>query len=707
MHVISFSSSFGVLHPDGPTGPYRPSAKVRNCSNLRIETGNASLRRAFRQNDQRPLTIGFDYGDLGTFHPTGDYASMLNSLMGETVRYLPLACEWEEIPEAYKAHIFPTLESYFDLASWYNNQDKVVMGNNVYTVGDRVKLGLQLKLRILWRKNKQRIKADHFTRYGSAEEARNHLPPKKVWGDRTEDEWNNLVDWWSHPDRVARSLQNAANRAKNTILTHQGKKSFAQGRNEYVRSRCHPDTRQIKIAGVLRGIARSYKFGRGAGSDIEEKDQESSCYGKQTSEVASNGLIWCIEGCADVPKSENDVWSHRLVASSTLRHMLFKRPLSRPRILVPFPFCDGHRIVLVLAGDRYKRGHKRLRHILDMGRSISLLSGWMGKWTQASYLECLMLSLNEQIAELNTIYVSETKGNEGKERLPMYLSSVIILKFKDDDFIKFSLKFHILKLLRKAQIVSEEKILFVLQPGFFKQRYTTRYTLPLTGLSSLLVQGLYIVALDEEDTYGLCVLGQCRRRFEGMTVYWSLMYKEYFKGAGCTDSVEGSGRYEDEEQMKGLQQLLIYIKYVLVVRDKSKENKILLLQGSPPSFKERITAQGYGLLKKSLYGVLKQSPKQSRSLAPLGGTLPRYTCVLDCPFRVMMLEDVDRTSKRQMYLALRKARLRKGIGLKRNTNCECGVNIRQLKDKAAETRLTKVFYGPKFKYLDGFTLVIE
>ncbi|GJX24400.1 hypothetical protein Tco_0228845 [Tanacetum coccineum] len=35
---------------------------------------------------------------------------MLNSLMGETVKYLPLACEWEEIPEAYKAHIFPTLE---------------------------------------------------------------------------------------------------------------------------------------------------------------------------------------------------------------------------------------------------------------------------------------------------------------------------------------------------------------------------------------------------------------------------------------------------------------------------------------------------------------------------------------------------------------------------------------------------------------------
>ncbi|GJV48045.1 hypothetical protein Tco_1438257 [Tanacetum coccineum] len=30
--------------------------------------------------------------------------------MGETVRPLPLACEWEEIPEAFKAHIYPTLE---------------------------------------------------------------------------------------------------------------------------------------------------------------------------------------------------------------------------------------------------------------------------------------------------------------------------------------------------------------------------------------------------------------------------------------------------------------------------------------------------------------------------------------------------------------------------------------------------------------------
>ncbi|GJR82860.1 hypothetical protein Tco_0153645 [Tanacetum coccineum] len=75
-----------VVHPDGPTGPYRPSAKVPM---LRLETGNASLRKAFRENNKQPLQLGFDYADLGTFHPLGNFASMLNSLMGKH-RPLPL-----------------------------------------------------------------------------------------------------------------------------------------------------------------------------------------------------------------------------------------------------------------------------------------------------------------------------------------------------------------------------------------------------------------------------------------------------------------------------------------------------------------------------------------------------------------------------------------------------------------------------------------
>ncbi|GJS81512.1 hypothetical protein Tco_0748053 [Tanacetum coccineum] len=67
-----------------PNRPVPP--KTCQSSSLRIETGNASLRKAFRHNNQQPLTHGFDVDDLGTFHPIGDYASMLNSLMGETIR---------------------------------------------------------------------------------------------------------------------------------------------------------------------------------------------------------------------------------------------------------------------------------------------------------------------------------------------------------------------------------------------------------------------------------------------------------------------------------------------------------------------------------------------------------------------------------------------------------------------------------------------
>ncbi|GJW76355.1 hypothetical protein Tco_0138037 [Tanacetum coccineum] len=233
MACVAPRSHGGDAGGSPPRRPNRPVPAQCQSSMLRLETGNKSLRKAFRENNEQPLQLGFDYDDLGTFHPIGNFASMLNSLMGETIRPLPLACEWEEIPEAFKAHIYPTLESHFNIAEWYNNQDKVVVESNVYTVGERVRLGLDLKLRLLWRKNKNRIKADHYAKHDSPEEAKNHPPPPRVWGDRTQDNWNELVDWWSHPDRVSRSLQNAANRAKNTIITHQGKKSFAQGRNEY------------------------------------------------------------------------------------------------------------------------------------------------------------------------------------------------------------------------------------------------------------------------------------------------------------------------------------------------------------------------------------------------------------------------------------------------------------------------------------------
>ena len=111
----------------------------------------------------------------------------------------------------------------------------MLVGNNEYTVGERVKLGLELQMRLLWRKYKGRIKSHHFKTHETPAEARLQPPPPTVWRNRTREDWEDLVDWWSHPDRMARSVKNAENRAKSTITTHQGKKSFARGRNEFVR----------------------------------------------------------------------------------------------------------------------------------------------------------------------------------------------------------------------------------------------------------------------------------------------------------------------------------------------------------------------------------------------------------------------------------------------------------------------------------------
>ncbi|GKA96083.1 hypothetical protein Tco_0818178 [Tanacetum coccineum] len=59
--------------------------------------------------------------------------------------------------------IYPTLESYFNLAEWYNNQDKVVVEQNVYTVGERkVDKGYYEDLVETWRKGHSNKKTGQF-----------------------------------------------------------------------------------------------------------------------------------------------------------------------------------------------------------------------------------------------------------------------------------------------------------------------------------------------------------------------------------------------------------------------------------------------------------------------------------------------------------------------------------------------------------------
>ncbi|GKB92963.1 hypothetical protein Tco_0979100, partial [Tanacetum coccineum] len=47
-----------------PRRPTRPVPAQCQSSMLRLETGNRSLRKAFRENNEQPLKIGFDYEDL-------------------------------------------------------------------------------------------------------------------------------------------------------------------------------------------------------------------------------------------------------------------------------------------------------------------------------------------------------------------------------------------------------------------------------------------------------------------------------------------------------------------------------------------------------------------------------------------------------------------------------------------------------------------
>ncbi|GJV68528.1 hypothetical protein Tco_1484037 [Tanacetum coccineum] len=122
------------------------------------------------------------------------------------------------------------------------------MGNNVFTVGgDKVKVGLQLKLRFIWSKNKQRPQGwIILEEYGTAEEARNICRAKKVWGDRNQDEvgisWLRLV----HSGTAWRDCiffivfqeplcAECLPTSEEHDLTHQGKKSFAQGKETNMR----------------------------------------------------------------------------------------------------------------------------------------------------------------------------------------------------------------------------------------------------------------------------------------------------------------------------------------------------------------------------------------------------------------------------------------------------------------------------------------
>lgn len=65
-------------------------------SGLRHETTNQALRKAYKAKGSRPLKVDFEREDQKTFLLVGSYAKHLNNYIGELVRKLPLAYNWEK-----------------------------------------------------------------------------------------------------------------------------------------------------------------------------------------------------------------------------------------------------------------------------------------------------------------------------------------------------------------------------------------------------------------------------------------------------------------------------------------------------------------------------------------------------------------------------------------------------------------------------------
>ncbi|GKD95720.1 retrovirus-related pol polyprotein from transposon TNT 1-94, partial [Tanacetum coccineum] len=72
---------------------------------------------------------------------------------------------------------------------------------------------------------------DFMARMSHAKEAR-EKPPPDDW-KRSAEEWQELIDFWADPKRMNIAKKNDQNRAKKKTTSHQGSKSFAQGRHEF------------------------------------------------------------------------------------------------------------------------------------------------------------------------------------------------------------------------------------------------------------------------------------------------------------------------------------------------------------------------------------------------------------------------------------------------------------------------------------------
>nr|GEW84838.1 protein kinase-like domain, phloem protein 2-like protein [Tanacetum cinerariifolium] len=122
------------------------------------------------------------------------------------------------------------LKTYFDLQPHLNDESVIKINGEDKTMRSLVRAGFQRDFARRYSDNKCKFKDKWFNKK-TVEQVRHEKPTK--WKAR-DAQWQKLVDFWSDQDRMKQSERNSANRAKNKVTTHQGSKSFAQGRHEFV-----------------------------------------------------------------------------------------------------------------------------------------------------------------------------------------------------------------------------------------------------------------------------------------------------------------------------------------------------------------------------------------------------------------------------------------------------------------------------------------
>lgn len=133
----------------------------------------------------------------------------------------------------FYSNVYIYLQGYFNLQPCLDDETIIKIGNKVHTVGSLVGAGLESSFKKQWKDRKSKLKKEGFSSFDSIQKAR-EAPVPADW-KRSPEEWQQQINFWADPTRMAKAKKNAENRAKNKTPTYQGSQSFAQGRYIYVR----------------------------------------------------------------------------------------------------------------------------------------------------------------------------------------------------------------------------------------------------------------------------------------------------------------------------------------------------------------------------------------------------------------------------------------------------------------------------------------